>query len=172
MTWLPAPIERITFAVGVAATLGVLAACGGASAAPTATGTPAAASEATVATMETSIGTVLVGPGGRTLYVLVNPQHRPVPCSGACLSVWPPVSLHSGSPRAGSGVTASLSTTPGSGGTSQLAVSGDPVYYYAGDSSAGDANGEGTTSFGGTWYALQPNGQLFAVGSGGNPLGY
>jgi predicted lipoprotein with Yx(FWY)xxD motif len=58
------------------------------------------------------------------------------------------------------------------GGTLQLTVSGDPVDYYVGDTSAGQANGEGISSYGGIWYALQPSGRLFTPGSDGNPYGY
>ncbi|MGD1032854.1 MAG: hypothetical protein ABR977_00285 [Candidatus Dormibacteria bacterium] len=126
----------------------------------------------TVQTSQTGAGTVLTGPGGRTLYVLLGDQGEEVPCSGGCLTVWPPVTVDSGSPRPGPGVSASLSITPSAGGALQLTVSGDPVHYYVGDTSAGLANGEGISSYGGTWYALQPSGRPLTPGMDGNPYGY
>ena len=40
-----------------------------------------------------------------------------------------------------------------------LTVGGWPVYTYVQDTAPGDVTGEGITSFGGTWYAIGPNGQ-------------
>jgi len=147
-------------------------ACGTASVSPAITGTAAAASQTMIGAMQTSIGTVLTGPSGHTLYILVDSHGKAVACSGSCLAVWPPVTMDSGSPRAGSGVTASLSTVAPAGATPQLTVSGHPVHYYVGDTSPGQANVEGISSYGGIWYALQPSGRLFVPGMGGNPYGY
>jgi predicted lipoprotein with Yx(FWY)xxD motif len=169
---LPARFDHRALVSSVVAATALVAACGTAYASPGATGTAAAASQMTIGTRQTSIGTVLTGPSGRTLYTLVDNQGKAVACSGGCLAVWPPATMDSGSPQAGSGVTASLSTVAAGGGTLQLTVSGDPVDYYVGDTSAGQANGEGISSYGGIWYALQPNGRLFTPGSGGNPYGY
>jgi len=36
---------------------------------------------------------------------------------------------------------------------------GHPLYYYAKDGDAGDAYGQGSTSFGAGWYVLKPNGE-------------
>jgi hypothetical protein len=49
-------------------------------------------------------------------------------------------------------VTAPVSTT-GSSGTMQVTVGGDPVYYYASDSVAGQANGEGSRTSG--WHLVR-----------------
>jgi predicted lipoprotein with Yx(FWY)xxD motif len=109
---------------------------------------------------------VLTGPSGKTVYTLVDSSGAPVACSSACLAVWPPVTT-TGTPQAGSGVSASLSTASASDGSTQAAANGDPLYYYSGDSSAGQVNGQGLMSFGGTWYAIQANGQK--VSGGGAP---
>jgi len=153
-----------------AAALGV--ACGSAHTSPGTLGTAAATSPMTVRTSLSSVGPVLVGPSGRTLYILVGNQGKEVTCSGGCRTVWQPVTIEAGSTRAGPGVTASLSTAPASGGVLQLTVSGDPVHYYVGDTSSGLANGEGISSYGGTWYALQPSGRPLTPGMDGNPYGY
>lgn len=120
---------------------------------------------------QTSKGPVLAGPSGKTLYELLDHQMKPVACSGPCAVQWPPLSV-SGAPQAGSGVTATLSTTSSAGNSQQVTADGTPVYYYSGDSSAGDINGEGLNSFSGTWYAVQPSGQPMtsagASGGGGS----
>ncbi len=173
MKQLPARFDHRALVLSVMAATAVVAACGSTTyASPGAAGTTAAASQVTIGTIQTSVGTVLTGPSGRTLYILVGNQGKAVACSGGCPAVWPPVTMDSGSPQAGSGVTASLSTAAAGGGTPQLTVSGDLVHYYVGDTSAGQANGEGISSFGGIWYALQPSGRLLTPGSGGNPYGY
>jgi predicted lipoprotein with Yx(FWY)xxD motif len=94
------------------------------------------------------------------VYVLISAQGTPVPCTGSCTSVWPPLTTASTTtPQAGSGVSASLAVTTLSDGTKQVTANGDPLYYYSGDSGAGQVNGQGINSFGGIWYAVQANGQ-------------
>jgi hypothetical protein len=71
-----------------------------------------------------------------------------------------PVTVPQGStPKAGSGVTASLTAVTRSDGTMQVAAGGNPLYYYAGDSGPGQTSGQGISSFGGIWYAVQASGQ-------------
>jgi predicted lipoprotein with Yx(FWY)xxD motif len=161
---LPARFDHRALVSSVVAATALVAACGTAYASPGATGTAAAASQMTIGTRQTSIGTVLTGPSGRTLYTLVDNQGKAVACSGGCLAVWPPATMDSGSPQAGSGVTASLSTVAAGGGTLQLTVSGDPVDYYVGDTSAGQANGEGISSYGGD--LVRPAAQWAAIHAG------
>jgi predicted lipoprotein with Yx(FWY)xxD motif len=165
------PASRVLL-LGMPVAAALVAACGSAPTSRAALGTPATANPPTVRTSQTSVGTVLVGPSGRTLYILVGDQGKEGTCSGGCQAVWPPVTVASRSPRAGSGVAAPLSTAPAGGGTLQLTVSGEPVHYYVGDTSAGLANGEGISSDGGTWYALQPSGRPLTPGMDGNPYGY
>jgi len=169
---LRAKLEHRALVLSVVAAAALVAACGSAHASPGAFGTAATADQMTIRTSPTGVGTVLAGPSGRTLYILVGNQGKDIACLGGCLTVWPPVTIDSRSPQAGSGVTASLSTAPAGGGTLQLTVSGDPVHYYVGDTAAGLSNGEGISSYGGIWEALQPNGQPLTPGAGGNPYGY
>lgn len=119
-----------------------------------------------IGTSQTSKGTLLAGPSGNTVYVLLSAQGTSVPCSGSCAAVWPPLTA-SGTPQAGAGVTASLGTTSKAGTSMQVTANGMPVYYYSGDSGSGQANGQGINSFGGIWYAVQPNGQPMMTSSGG-----
>jgi len=48
-----------------------------------------------------------------------------------------------------------LGTTTRTDGSVQVTYNGHPLYYYAGDSAAGDVNGEGKLSL---WYVITPDG--------------
>jgi hypothetical protein len=80
-------------------------------------------------------------------------------CSGGCANAWPPLTAM-GAPTAGPGATASdLSTISRADGTKQVTYAGHPLYYFAGDSGAGQTNGEGSKGFGAPWYLVAPSGQ-------------
>jgi predicted lipoprotein with Yx(FWY)xxD motif len=65
----------------------------------------------------------------------------------------------SGTPKAGSGAKASLiGTTTRTDGKDEVTYSGHPLYYYAGDSKAGDTNGQDLNQFGAPWYVVSPTG--------------
>ncbi|MGH3745755.1 MAG: COG4315 family predicted lipoprotein [Mycobacteriales bacterium] len=122
---------------------------------------------------------------GRTVYLWVADSAGSSHCSGACASVWPPVTV-SGQPTPGQGVTASqLTTTKRSDGKTQLVYAGHPLYYYASDSAPGDANGQGSDGFGAKWWELDGSGHAItgaataptsagssSAGSGGGAYGY
>ena len=55
-------------------------------------------------------------------------------------------------------------------GETYATYNGRLLYEYSGDSSPGDANGQGIKSFGGTWYVLDDSGN--PVTSGGSGGGY
>ena len=79
-------------------------------------------------------------------------------CYGACADAWPPV-LTTGDPVAGRRVDATLlGTTRRTDGTRQVTYGGHPLYFYAHE---GKHEVECHDVFlnGGTWYALQPDGQ-------------
>jgi hypothetical protein len=63
------------------------------------------------------------------------------------------------SATAGAGVQASLLATMPANGETYPTYHGWLLYEFAGDSAAGQANGEGIHSFGGTWYALNASGE-------------
>jgi hypothetical protein len=61
---------------------------------------------------------------------------------------------------AGDGLQAGLlGTITRSDGSKQVTYGGHPLYMFSGDSGSGQVNGEGITSFGGTWYVLATSGQ-------------
>lgn len=150
----------------VAATM--LAACGGGggggtpptvtspgTTAPVATPTPTVAPQSTnppsMPTMATINSTaVWVGQNGHTLYVFGADTANTSNCSSAsgCTGVWPPYAAPAGTTApAGSG----FGIITRSDGTLQWTIGTQPLYEYSGDSASGTINGNGITSFGGTW---------------------
>ena len=152
-------------ATGAAAVI-ALAACGGSSDSSnkkTTTSTTAknGAAAAVVKTASTSLGTIVVTKDGKAVYTLTSGGQQ-VPCSGACLQVWPAVTLPAGTTKAtGTGVK-NVGTAAGG----HVTINGAPVYTFAGDASAGTTNGEGINSFGGTWNVVKANGS--SSGGGGS----
>jgi len=79
-------------------------------------------------------------------------------CAGACAAAWP-VDNSSGTPKAGSGVKASLlGTIKRSDNTPQVTYNHHPLYYYSGDSGVGQQNGQGLNAFGAAWFLVAPAG--------------
>ena len=145
------------------------AACGGgSSSAPVAPSAPAAAAAAnggTVATASSPLGSILVAQNGMTLYMFASDQNGKSSCSGACAKFWPP---YTGTPKAGSGLTASLlGSTMRTDGSTQVTYDGHPLYTYSGDPSPGDTNGQGLDAFGAHWWAVAPDGKVVLGSSQG-----
>ncbi len=97
------------------------------------------------------VGTVLVDSAGRTLYVFTDDEAGTSRCLGTCLVNWPPV-LASEAPPAPPVVAGDLEVIQRADGTMQLAYKGLPLYYYVGDTSPGDAKGDGR---GGVWFVVR-----------------
>lgn len=112
-------------------------------------------SKVTVAAARVSgVGSVLVDAKGKTLYTLTN-AGQAVPCTGQCATFWPPLLVKTGStPKGGRGVTG-LGTVPGGQQVTEKAL---PLYRFAGDAKAGQASGEGVSSFGGIWHVVKAAG--------------
>ncbi|MGA6163525.1 hypothetical protein [Amycolatopsis magusensis] len=102
------------------------------------------------------VGRVLTEQNGRTLYLFSKDSKKPPKsvCNDDCATAWPPL-IAGGEPEL-SGVDPELvGTVKRDDGTEQVTVGGWPVYTYAKDTAAGQANGHGV---GGTWYAMMPEG--------------
>ena len=113
---------------------------------------------ATVSAASTKLGMVLVDGSGRTLYLFEKDQPNQSACTGACIAAWP-IDQSSGTPKAGGGVKASLlGTIRRADGTTQVAYNGHPLYYYDGDSGAGQLNGQDVDAFGAKWFVVTPAG--------------
>lgn len=159
--------KTIRFLAGAAALPLValaVAGCGGgsdSSSASAASGPPKTTSgqAATVGTAQVSgLGTILVDSQGRTLYLFGADSGTKSACSGACATAWPPL-RDSGKPTAGTGLNASLlGTAPRSDGTPQVTYNGHPLYTFVMDQKPGDAHGQGSTAFGGSWFTLNSAG--------------
>jgi predicted lipoprotein with Yx(FWY)xxD motif len=105
------------------------------------------------------LGKVIVNEEGITLYDFHKDKGTTSSCYGACAGVWPPLTTE-GKPTGLMGVSASkLGTTKRNDGTTQVTFAGHPLYTYTGDSKPGEANGNDLSTYGGQWYALQPNGE-------------
>jgi predicted lipoprotein with Yx(FWY)xxD motif len=103
-------------------------------------------------------GKALVDGQGRTLYLFEADKGTASACSGACASIWPPVTT-TGTAVAGHGVAAAkLGTTTRSDGKLQVTYNGHPLYRYAADAKPGDVNGQGLNQFGAKWYVLNAAG--------------
>jgi predicted lipoprotein with Yx(FWY)xxD motif len=117
----------------------------------------ASASQATVEAMSVgSIGTVLVaGSNGMTVYTFAKDakDSGASNCTAACLTRWPALTVAAGvTPSGGSAVTGTLGTiTRADDGTIQVTYNGLPLYFFSGDTAAGDSNGVYTN-----WAAVKP----------------
>jgi predicted lipoprotein with Yx(FWY)xxD motif len=162
-------LRRPLVALVALAAVGVLAAgcgsngsgsggMGGYGSSGTAPASGGASSVATVSATGTSLGMILVDGSGRTLYLFEKDQPNQSACAGACVAAWP-VDQSSGTPKAGSGVTASLLGTIKRGdGSTQVTYNQHPLYYFARDSQAGQQNGQGVDAFGAKWFVVGPAG--------------
>jgi predicted lipoprotein with Yx(FWY)xxD motif len=52
-----------------------------------------------------------------------------------------------------------LGTTKRTDGKQQVTYGGHPLYFFAKDTKAGDARGEGIVHFGGTWWVVSAAGK-------------
>lgn len=159
----PQPRSRswaLLVAPAAAAGLAALAACGssGGSAAssPAANGS-AAASASAAATAEglktAKVGgtTLLTNAEGFTLYSFAPDTATKSVCNGACAASWPPA-------KAPAMVKSPYTAIKRSDGSMQLAFHGHPLYTYTGDTSPGQANGNGVNAFGGLWHEVPASG--------------
>jgi predicted lipoprotein with Yx(FWY)xxD motif len=110
-----------------------------------------------VTTKHGKLGTILAfGPKKLTVYLFEGDKGGASSCTGACASVWPPVT---GKPQPGGGaVSSDLGTITRPDGSTQVTYKGHPLYTFVKDKDGGDAYGEGAKAFGADWYALAPAG--------------
>lgn len=101
--------------------------------------------------------TIVVSATGRTLYHDSAEKKNTVKCLGTCAKQWRPLLISAGAkPVAGTGVTASkVGVVKRPDGKVQVTYAGLPLYLFAGDSKAGDVNGQGLA---GLWHAIAPSG--------------
>ena len=125
-----------------------LAACTSSAASPSTIGTGTASGAGVIVgtASSPSFGTVLTGPNGLTLYTHAGDTATSSNCTGGCATAWPPLETN-GQPTAGAGVTGQLGTLTRPDGAIQVTYGGLPLYYWQGDTKAGDATGNGVEGF-------------------------
>lgn len=154
--------RRLGGVAALFASAAIIAACssqaGGATTAPAAT-TPAAGGPVALAiTTSSTLGSHVTGKNGMSLYVFGKDTATTSACTSTddCQTTWPPLTVASASDAtAGSGVTGALGTITRADGTLQVTLGGHPLYYYSGDSAAGDTTGQGLYSL---WYVASATG--------------
>lgn len=163
--------SRVVGVVFLALTGAVAAGCGGSSnsgsvAAPVAATSAKSPAETTVRAESGTLGTILTDAAGRTLYLFAADTGSSSTCNGACAKFWPPL-LAKGSVAAANGAVASkLGTTHRADGSTQVTYAGHPLYYFAKDVHAGDANGQALNASGGLWWVVSPAGTAITTKPG------
>jgi predicted lipoprotein with Yx(FWY)xxD motif len=175
-----ASVPRMLYGGLALGAVAAVAACGSSSSSTSASSgksPPASASSPSSSTAAFTIsaknvsgfGTVLVNGKGQTLYMLTSEKGGKITCTdeNGCTKIWPDTELPKGvtAATAGTGIQASLlGTVKSSDGSLYATYHGWPLYTYSGDSGPGQTNGEGITSFGGTWYVLNTSGNPVTSG--------
>ena len=161
---------RIITAVAAAAVVVALAGCTSPSAEPpvddggaaTETAAPdeSTDSDALLTTADSDLGEIVVDGEGMTVYMFDNDTQGgdASTCEGECATNWPAVTTDSEDPEV-EGVTGEVGTITGVDGETQVTLNGWPLYYFAGDSAAGDVNGQGVND---VWWVLTPAGERMA----------
>jgi predicted lipoprotein with Yx(FWY)xxD motif len=158
-TWL-VPVGAI------AATL-VIAACGSSSSTGSSgsgSSPAAAASAGALSASKVGSATLLTNAKGFTLYWFVPDTSTASKCYGSCAKYWPPVP---GPASAGSGVTGTLGVITRTNGAKQATWNGHPLYTYVGDTSPGQAKGNGLNISGGVWHEIALTGTAAPASGGG-----
>ncbi len=136
---------------------------GGAMATPTTAGVAGAgaASLTLSSTNNPTLGSYLTGKTGMTLYILTKDTADTSTCTGSCATNWPPLTVAGGATITGpSGAMGAFATSTRSDGTVQVTYNHMPLYYYAGDSAAGDTKGQAKNN---TWFVAPLSGSVGAM---------
>lgn len=111
----------------------------------TSTGTNPAVNNSVLTTKTaSSVGQYLADTSGKTLYTYADDAGGTSYCTGSCLASWPAY--------VDGGATTGLPTnvtviTRSDNGKQQYTYKGKPLYYFAGDTSAGQVTGNGVGGF-------------------------
>jgi predicted lipoprotein with Yx(FWY)xxD motif len=121
----------------------------------------AVGARATLTVRSSNYGSILFDGKGRALYAFTRDRRGGASrCYGACAKAWP-VYFSSGRLVAGKGVKRSLiGTVRRRDGRRQITYNGRPLYYYVGDTRAGQVTCQNVDEFGGTWLVMRPSGAL------------
>lgn len=105
---------------------------------------------------ESDVGEHLVDGDGNTVYMF-NPDEQGEPtCTGGCADSWPAVTAD-GEVDVGDELDAGLvGTVASEDGGEQVTYNDWPLYYFSGDQSPGDVNGQGVND---VWWVLDADGE-------------
>jgi len=131
----------------------------GAGAAMAATASPRAQTGTVRAVKSNSFGTILVAASGKTLYryTLDSKGINRCTSNAACAKYWPQLLIKAtAKPTVGTGASAKLlGTIKAAHGMRQVTYAGFPLYFFSGDSAAGQTKGQG---FQKQWYVVSSTG--------------
>jgi predicted lipoprotein with Yx(FWY)xxD motif len=94
-----------------------------------------------------------LGPSGKALYVFDNDSPTQSACGAGCTDTWPPLIVAPGYSVQAGGHESDFGTLTRDDGSLQLTFDHRPLYYYSGDASASDTNGDGLF---GVWHLVHP----------------
>ncbi len=106
---------------------------------------------------DNELGRLLADASGRTLYGFTKDVDGNPTCVDGCATAWPPVVVDGSLDLSALPASASFSLVDRPDGTKQLKAGKWPLYYFSGDTAAGEANGQGS---GGIWFVLAPDASL------------
>jgi predicted lipoprotein with Yx(FWY)xxD motif len=157
---MPMPVKlAIPLASALLATACGSAAASSPSSAPAAGNSASASTTGTViSTQAGSAGAFLTAGSGRAVYLWAADGMNMSACSGACAAVWPPVPATGTLTATGGAKASDLGTITRSDGTKQVTYDGHPLYYFVGDSAAGQTNGQASDNFGAKWWLVASSG--------------
>ena len=120
----------------------------------TGTSSPAAATAGSLKTATIGGATVLTSSKGFTLYSFAPDTPTTSKCNGTCAQNWPPVR----GPVTAVGVTGMFGTIKRSDSSTQATFDGHPLYTFVGDTTPGQAKGNGLNAAGGLWHEITTSG--------------
>jgi predicted lipoprotein with Yx(FWY)xxD motif len=124
------------------------------------TTTEAGGTAVSVELTESDLGQILSS-GGRTLYLFTPDAGGTPTCNDDCATSWPAL-VADGTPTVGDGLDATLfASATRDDGDEQVTVDGWPLYFFSGDVSPGDTNGQGV---GDVWYVVGADGAAIEGG--------
>ena len=135
--------------------LALTTACGGSNIGYGSPGNPPAQSATLMVATDARLGGHIVDGNGRSLYYFAKDvpaggtQAAVSGCNAACLAVWPIFHVENVVVETIDAADVGEFTRPD--GSKQTTYKGFPLYYYAGDSAAGETQGEGLN---GLWYVV------------------
>lgn len=131
---------------------------------PTAASTSAAIIKTSTASVGGTSETILTNAQGMSLYYYTPDTTTTAACTGACTTNWPPLLFTgTGAPTAAATLPGQLAVATNANGQ-QVTYNGHFLYTFAGDSAAGQVNGQGK---GGKWYVATPDLQtMTSTGTG------